>query len=80
MIDSSECVELLIKSGLDVNGKDERGNTPTMVACFLNKPRILKSLLSANADITIKNNEGKDAAAICDERDSDECKAIIQQK
>ncbi|CAF1570341.1 unnamed protein product, partial [Rotaria sordida] len=80
MIDTSECVELLIKAGLDVNSKDQRGNTPLMVACFFNKPRILKTLLSANGDLTIKNNEGKDAVAICDERDVEECKAIIQQK
>lgn len=80
MIDSSECVDLLIKAGLNVNVQDQRGNTPTMVACFFNKPRILKSLVQANADLTIKNNEGKDAATICDERDLPECKDLLTKK
>lgn len=79
MIDSPDCVDLLIKAGLDINAQDQRGNTPLMVACFFNKPRIVKSLIQANANKDIKNNEGKDAAALCDERDNPECKAILQQ-
>lgn len=77
MVDSAACVDLLIKAGLDVNVKDQRGNTPLMVACFFNKPNIVKSLVAAKADLTIKNNEGKDAAALCEERDSTECKAAL---
>lgn len=80
MVDSPECVDLLIQSGLSLNAQDQRGNTPTIVACFFNKPRILQRLVDANADLTIKNNEGKDAAAICQERDSQECAQIIQNK
>jgi ankyrin repeat protein len=80
MVDSSECVQLLIKAGLDVNSQDNRGNTPTIVACFFNKPRILQALIAANADLTIKNKEGHDAAAICDERDVPECKVLLTQK
>jgi len=51
-----------------------------MVACFFNKPTILKTLIAAKADLTIKNNEGKDAAALCEEREADECKAILAGK
>jgi ankyrin repeat protein len=80
MIDSPECVDLLIKAGLNLNAQDQRGNTPAMVACFFNKPNILKSLIAAKADLTLKNNEGKDVNAICDERDVDECKAVLQAK
>ena len=78
MIDSPECVNLLVKAGLNINAQDQRGNTPAMVACFFNKPQILQSLVAAKADLSIKNNEGKDAAAICTDRDVDKCKAIIQ--
>jgi len=77
MVDSPGAIDLLIKAGLDVNAQDQRGNTPVMVACFFNKPAIVKSLVAAKADLTIKNNEGKDAAALCDEREATECKAAL---
>lgn len=80
MVDSPECVDLLISSGLSTDIQDQRGNTPTIVACFFNKPRILQSLVAANADLTLKNNEGKDAKAICEERDVPECLQIIEKK
>lgn len=80
MVDSPECVDLLIKAGLNVNVQDQRGNTPAMVACFFNKPSILKSLIASKADLTLKNNEGKDVNAICEDRDVDECKAVLQAK
>lgn len=77
MIDSPECIELLIKAGLNINIQDQRGNTPLMVACFFNKPRIVQALVKANADKNIKNNEGKDVFTLCDERDVPECKALL---
>lgn len=78
MVDTAECVDLLIQSGLPINIQDQRGNTPSIVACFFNKPRILQRLIEAKADLTIKNNEGKDAKTICEERDVPECAQIIE--
>lgn len=78
MVDSPECVDLLIKAGLPINAQDQRGNTPTIVACFFNKPRILQSLISGKADLTIKNKEEKDAAAVCEDRGVDECQAVLK--
>jgi ankyrin repeat protein len=80
MVDSPECVDLLLKADLNVNAQDQHGNTPAMVACFFNKPNILRSLIAAKADLTLKNNEGKDANSICEERGVDECKAVLQNK
>lgn len=79
MVDSPECVNLLLQSGANVNAQDQRGNTPAMVACFFNKPTILKTLIQAKADLTLKNNEGKDVQALAADRDLDECKAVLQQ-
>lgn len=78
MVDTPECVDLLIQSGFPLNVQDQRGNTPVIVACFFNKPRILQRLVEAKADLTIKNNEGKDAKTICEERDVPECAQIIE--
>jgi ankyrin repeat protein len=80
MVDSPACADLLLKAGLKVNAQDQRGNTSAMVACFFNKPNILKTLIAAKADLTIQNNEGKDATALCEEREADECKAVLQGK
>ncbi len=66
MVGSPKCVDLLIKAGLNVNAQDQRRNTPAVIACFFNKPNILKSLIAAKADLTLKNNERKDANAICE--------------
>jgi len=57
-VDSPECVELLLQHGAKVNATDLKNNSPTMVACFFNKTRILTTLLRAGADPTPRNNEG----------------------
>jgi len=78
MVDSPECANLILQSGANINAQDQRGNTPAMVACFFNKPNILKALIQAKADLTLKNNEGKDVKALADDEDLDECKAVLQ--
>jgi len=77
MVDSPECANLVLKSGANVNAQDKRGNTPAMVACFLNKPNVLKALIDAKADLTLKNNEGNDVKTMAADRDLDECKALL---
>lgn len=59
IVDSPECVELLLQHGAKVNAHDLKINTAAMVACFFNKPRILTTLIRAGADLTPRNNEGK---------------------
>ncbi len=58
IVDSPECVELLLHHGAKVNAQDLKNNTAAMVACFFNKPRILGTLIRAGADLTVRNNEG----------------------
>lgn len=60
IVDSPECVELLLHHGAKVNAQDLKNNTAAMVACFFNKPRILSTLIRAGADLTVRNNEGKE--------------------
>lgn len=59
IVDSPECLDLLLQHGAKVNSQDLKINTPAMVACFFNKPRLLTTLIRANADLLVRNNEGK---------------------
>ncbi|CAF4984768.1 unnamed protein product [Rotaria sp. Silwood1] len=77
IVDSPECVELLLQHGAKVNAQDLKSNTAAMVACFFNKPRILTTLIRAGADLVPRNNEGKDAYDVAVEKEFDECKEIV---
>ncbi|WP_333023964.1 ankyrin repeat domain-containing protein [Wolbachia endosymbiont of Pentidionis agamae] len=58
-------MEFLLKHNLDINIKDEGGNTPMHYAIRSRNPRMIKILYDNNANITIKNNEGKNSFRIC---------------
>jgi ankyrin repeat protein len=77
IVDSPECVEILLQHGAKVNAQDLKNNTASMVACFFNKPRILTTLIRAGADLVPRNNEGKDAYDVAVEKEFDECKDIV---
>ncbi len=93
IVDSPECVELLLHHGAKVNAQDLKNNTAAMVACFFNKPRILTTIIRAGADLTVRNNEGikedfltwiwfsffegKDAYDVAVEKEFDDCKDFV---
>jgi ankyrin repeat protein len=52
-------VKSLIKYGAAVNGRDNAGNTPAIIAAQAKNDRLVKLLLSQGADINAKNNEGR---------------------
>ncbi len=80
LADSSKCVEMLMKRGAKVNVQDHKKNTPAMVAAFFDKPKILQYLINEMADLTIRNNEDKDAYEVADEKDHHEARAIISRE
>lgn len=53
------CVKLLLEAGANVNGTDERGDTPIVYA--LSSPSCVQLLLDAGADVSIKNVNGDSA-------------------
>lgn len=59
--------------------QDHKKNTPAMVAAFFNKPKILQFLIDEGADLSIRNNEEKDAFDVADEKDHYECRSIISR-
>ncbi|MBU3010692.1 ankyrin repeat domain-containing protein [Polaribacter vadi] len=54
-----EAVKQNIEAGTDINQKEAMsGSTPLMSAATFNKTEIAKVLINADADLTIKNNDG----------------------
>jgi len=54
-----EAVKQHIKAGTDLNKKEPMsGSTPLMSAATFNKIEIAKALINANADLSLKNNDG----------------------
>jgi ankyrin repeat protein len=54
-----DAVKQHIEAGTDINQKEAMsGSTPLMTAATFNKPEIAKALITANADLSVKNNDG----------------------
>jgi hypothetical protein len=54
-----EAVKQHIKAGTNINQKEAMsGSTPLMTAVTFNKVEIAKALINANADLSLKNNDG----------------------
>ncbi|MFD1616240.1 ankyrin repeat domain-containing protein [Gelatiniphilus marinus] len=54
-----DAVKQHIEAGTDINQKEPMsGSTPLMSAATFNKPEIAKVLINANADMSVKNNDG----------------------
>jgi ankyrin repeat protein len=57
-----EIVKQHIEAGTDINKKDQMsGSTPLITAATFGETAIAKTLIDANADLDIKNNEGSTA-------------------
>jgi ankyrin repeat protein len=52
-------IELLLKSGANVNAKNHFNETPLCEAAFLSGPNVVKELLAKGADPSIRNTDGK---------------------
>lgn len=57
-----EMVKQHIKAGTDINQKEQMsGSTPLISSTTFNQPKIAKILIEANANLSIKNNDGATA-------------------
>ncbi len=70
---------LLVSPNVDVNGIDENGNTPLILAARFGHDEVVTALLIAKADVTTKNNEGKTALMLASEGGHDETVRALTQ-
>lgn len=71
----------LIKSGADVNAKNENGRTALMYAAWNNVTDVAKVLIDAGADVNAKGNAGETALMHAAARNAvDVAKALIAAK
>ncbi len=52
---------MLITSGANVNHKNKKGETPLMIAVRKGQVEIVETLLINNADLSVKDEEGRTA-------------------
>ncbi|EAY07153.1 ankyrin repeat protein, putative [Trichomonas vaginalis G3] len=61
LTDNMDIVELLISHGIDINSRDNDGDTALHLAAFLNVKDVVEFLIPKCADINAKDNYGKTA-------------------
>lgn len=70
---------LLGSPNVDVNGKDDYGNTPLIQAARFGHDEVVTTLIIAKADVDIKNDEGKTALMLASEAGHDETVRVLTQ-
>ena len=70
---------LLASPNVDVNGIDENGNTPLMLAARFGHDEVVTVLLISKADLKAKNDEGKTALMLASEGGHDETVRALTQ-
>ena len=63
--DQTDCVELLVKEGADVNYVGSLGETPLTVASKNSDASSMKILIEAGADVNMQNTSGNSALNTC---------------
>ena len=56
-------VEAIVRRGIDVNSRDQRGQTPLMIAAAFGNLVACRVLLAAGADVSAVDEQGRDAGA-----------------
>jgi uncharacterized protein len=72
--ESLRTVDLLLERGAKVDSRDDRGRTPLMIAAALNHADIVRALIAAGADKSLRDRAGKSAADLAA---TEEMRAIV---
>lgn len=75
--DAEEILRLLLKYEVDINAKDEKGNTPLHAAARDNYPDHVKLLLNHGANLEAKNDDGITAFQYAVQEQNPDVKAVL---
>ena len=75
-----EIIDLLVKSGANVNAQDAEGFTPLHMAAIHGNLKIVKKLVDLEADVNIVTTDGKNAAELAHLNEELEIEEYLQSK
>ena len=75
-----EVIDLLVKSGANVNAQDAEGFTPLHIAAIHGNLKIVKKLVDLEADVNIVTTDGKNAAELAHLNEELEIEEYLESK
>ena len=75
-----EIIDLLVKSGANVNAQDAEGFTPLHMATIHGNLKIVKKLVDLHADVNIVTTDGKNAAELAHLNEEMEIEEYLESK
>ena len=75
-----EIIDLLVKSGANVNAQDAEGFTPLHMAAIHGNLKIVKKLVDLEADVNIVTTDGKNAAELAHLNEEMEIEEYLESK
>ena len=75
-----EIIDLLVKSGANVNAQDAEGFTPLHIAAIHGNLKIVKKLVDLEADVNIVTTDGKNAAELAHLNEELEIEEYLESK
>ncbi|HEC18659.1 MAG TPA: hypothetical protein ENI97_04885 [Gammaproteobacteria bacterium] len=73
----TDIVSLMVKAGIDPNGRGLKQRTPLMAAAAFDRPEVAKVLLALGADPEIRDEDGQTALDVARDRGSDDVLALL---
>ena len=80
IINEPEIIDLLVKSGANVNAQDAEGFTPLHMAAIHGNLKIVKKLVDLDADVNIVTTDGKNAAELAHLNEEMEIEEYLESK